>query len=69
MTSDRVVTQILAVLGVHKPLWQRQWISEDELADIVRNKRELARILDRLARDSNITLRLRRGEQEHHWLR
>ena len=68
MTSDRVVTQILAVLGVHKPLWQRQWISEDELADIVRNKRELARILDRLARDSNITLRLRRGEQEHHWL-
>jgi DNA segregation ATPase FtsK/SpoIIIE-like protein len=68
MTSDRAVTQILTVLGVQKPLWQRQWISEKELADIVRDHRELAAALDRLARDPNVELRLRRSGEEHYWL-
>lgn len=62
-----VLTEVLNVLGNRDPLWQRESIPESELLSITRDRRELARVLDRIARMDSVLVHVRNTKNGRYW--
>ena len=61
------LNEVLDALGIRDPLWQRELISETELLSITRDRRELARVLDRIARMDGVLVHVRNTKNGRYW--
>ena len=61
------LTEVLNLLGNRDPLWQRELIPEAELLSITRDRRELARVLDRIARMDGVLVHVRNTKKGRFW--
>lgn len=66
-SGDDCLNQVLDALGIRDPLWQRELISEAELLSITRDRRELARVLDRIARMDGVLVQVRNTKNGRYW--
>ena len=55
-SSGDPVNDILDALGLHDPLWNREWVAEKELRSIIRDARKFERALDHVARMDGVAL-------------
>ena len=62
-----VLTEVLNVLGNRDPLWQRESIPESELLSITRDRRELARVLDQIARMDSVLVHVHNTKKGRYW--
>jgi hypothetical protein len=68
MVDERTVDAVLLALGAGKPLFRRWWVPERVLSNIVRDRRDLADVLEFLARDPEVRLRARGFGKKRQWL-
>jgi hypothetical protein len=57
-----LVSEILDALGARDPLWRREWIPEDELRELTRDRREFARAIAQIQRREDILVHIRSTE-------
>jgi hypothetical protein len=58
---------VLDALGIREPLREREWIPEVELQSITRDRREIARVLNRLARMDGVLVHVRNTKKGRYW--
>ena len=63
-----VLNEVLDALGAHEPLWKREWIPEAELTSDRMHRREIVRVLDRLARMDGVLVHVRNTKEGKFWL-
>ncbi|MGB8295185.1 MAG: FtsK/SpoIIIE domain-containing protein [Polyangia bacterium] len=66
--GDDPEKMILEALGAGEPLWRREWIAEEDLEDLTGNLSEVAKALNRLARNPDVLLNLRTTPNGRYWL-
>jgi hypothetical protein len=59
---------ILEALGAREPLWRREWIAEEDLVDLTGDPSEVAKVLNKLARNAGVLLHLRTTPNGRYWL-
>ena len=55
-SSGDLLNDIFDALGLRDPLWNREWVAESELRSLTRDRRELERALDQIARMEGVVL-------------